>query len=47
MRDFDAFEVKGFDILAQGRESDTVAGVKVFDTWVEVTKLFQAAVHGL
>lgn len=46
-RDFDMCQMKGFDILAQVRECDALAEVKVFDTWVGVTELFQAAGQSL
>ena len=47
VRDFDAFEMKGFGILAQVWESVAVAEVKAFGTWVDMTKLFQAAGQSL
>lgn len=47
MRDFDSFQKKGFDILAQVRECDALAEVKVFGSLVDAAKLFQAAEQGL
>lgn len=47
MRGFDTCQMKGFDILAQVRECDALAEVKVFGTWVDATELFQAAGQGL
>lgn len=37
VREFDSCQVKLFDSLAQVRECDALAQVKVFGTWVEVT----------
>ena len=47
VRDFDACQRKGFDILSQVRDCDALAEVKVFGCWVDATKLFQAAKQGL
>lgn len=47
VRDFDTRPMKWFDILAQVRECDASAEVKVFGTWVWATEGFQAAGQSL
>lgn len=46
VRDSDTCQMKGSDILAQVRECDALAEVKVFGTSVDATELLQAVGQG-